>query len=61
LDGVDPSNKEGGYVLRRLIRRSVRFGKHLGVEVSFLSKIAQSVIETYKDSYHQLETDHEMI
>ena len=53
-DGVAPSNKERGYVLRRLIRRAVRFGKVLGVEKPFLNTIAETVIKTYKDDYPEL-------
>ena len=38
--GVSPSNVGQGYILRRLIRRSVRNGKHLGIEGAFLAKVA---------------------
>ncbi|MFA5895066.1 MAG: alanine--tRNA ligase [Candidatus Shapirobacteria bacterium] len=44
-DGVDPSNKEAGYVLRRLIRRAVRQGKLISIETNFCSDIAMSVID----------------
>lgn len=53
-EGIEPSNTEQGYVLRRLIRRSVRYGKQLGIEESFCSKIAKVVIEIYKDVYPEL-------
>jgi alanyl-tRNA synthetase len=60
-DGVFPSNKERGYILRRLIRRAVRFGKVLGVDKPFLTTIAESVIKTYKDSYPELEKNFDHI
>jgi alanyl-tRNA synthetase len=53
-DGVIPSNKERGYVLRRLIRRSVRFGRKLGVDEPFLAKISDQVIKTYGKDYPEL-------
>ena len=49
-DGVEPSNKERGYVLRRLIRRSIRQGKLLGLETNFAKTIAQSVLDN-QDNY----------
>ena len=49
-DDVEPSNKEAGYVLRRLIRRSVRQGKILGIETNFISQIADVVLDN-QDNY----------
>lgn len=48
-DGVEPSNKEAGYVLRRLIRRAVRQGKLLGVDTNFLVKVAIAAINNQKN------------
>lgn len=50
-DGVFPSNKEQGYVVRRLIRRAVRFGRVLGLTQPFLSEVAQAVMVTYEGVY----------
>lgn len=50
-DGVLPSNKEQGYVVRRLIRRAVRFGKLLGISRAFLQEVAQAVVQTYAGVY----------
>jgi alanyl-tRNA synthetase len=47
-DGITPSNKEQGYILRRLIRRAIKYGKDLGIE-NFTIKIAKSVFEVYFD------------
>jgi alanyl-tRNA synthetase len=63
-DGVEPSNKEAGYVLRRLIRRSVRQGKILGIEDNFLIKIAQSVLDNqhnYAGTYPELNQNKDKI
>jgi len=54
-EGITPSNKQQGYILRRLIRRAVRYGKALGVNEPIIEKIALSVIENYKISYPDLE------
>ncbi|MCH7850861.1 MAG: alanine--tRNA ligase [Nanoarchaeota archaeon] len=48
-DGVVPGNSEQGYVLRRLIRRSIRFGKTIGIEENFTTKIADEVYKIYDD------------
>lgn len=53
--GVTPSNVGAGYVLRRLIRRAVRHGMKLGIEKSFLSEIAESVVSNFKCAYPELE------
>lgn len=44
-DGVEPGNKEAGYVLRRLIRRAIRQGKIIGIENNFLKIIAGAVLD----------------
>ncbi|MBI2498996.1 alanine--tRNA ligase [Candidatus Woesearchaeota archaeon] len=51
-EGIEPSNKEQGYVLRRLIRRAIRYGKELGIEKGFTKNIAESVLEIYEDYLH---------
>jgi len=56
-DGVEPSNVERGYVLRRLIRRAIRQGKILGIEDNFTSRIAEVVADIYKDVYPELERE----
>jgi alanyl-tRNA synthetase len=42
-DGVVPSNIEQGYVLRRLIRRAIRYGKKIGIQKSFIHEIAKII------------------
>ncbi len=59
--GVTPSNLGAGYVLRRLIRRAVRHGRKLGIENAFLSRIAGTVIENFKNAYPELEQNAEKI
>lgn len=53
--GVTPGNLGQGYVLRRLIRRSVRYAKNLGLNVGFSRLLAECVIENYKEAYPELE------
>ena len=59
--GVLPSNVGAGYVLRRLIRRSVRHGKKLGLEKAFLGVPAQVVIDNFKGAYPELEEKRRLI
>lgn len=58
-DGVTPSNKEQGYILRRLIRRAVNYGRELGIK-DFTKKVAEKVFEIYLD-YPELKKNKEKI
>ena len=60
-DGVIPSNTQGGYVLRRLIRRSSVYGKQIKLPDHFQGKIAQKVIEIYQNSFPELSRNREVI
>ena len=53
--GVSPSNTDQGYILRRLIRRAVRYGMQLGMPEGFTVEIAKVIIDQYKDVYPELE------
>ncbi|MDP1696161.1 MAG: alanine--tRNA ligase [archaeon] len=57
---IKPSNIGQGYVLRRLIRRAIRYGKILGIQSPFTSKIAKSVLPIYPD-YQELHRNHKFI
>jgi len=48
-DGIIPSNTEQGYVLRRLIRRAIRYGKSLMMQNNFTNQLAEIIIEIYRD------------
>lgn len=54
-NGIVPSNVDQGYVLRRLIRRSVRFARQLGIEPQKLINISRLYVEQYKSAYDELE------
>ncbi len=60
-DGVRPSNKDQGYILRRFIRRLVRFGTKLGITTNFTKDLAIAVIEKMKDAYPHLKENEMMI
>lgn len=53
-DGVMPSNEGRGYVIRRILRRSVRFGKVLGIERPFLHEVCGRVIDHFSGAYPSL-------
>ena len=52
--GVSPSNVDQGYILRRLIRRAVRYGMGLGLGAGFTCEIAKVIIDQYSDVYPEL-------
>ncbi len=60
-DGVVPGNDGRGYVLRRIMRRAIRFGRVLGVETPFLCELSGPVIDVMKGAYADLEAHRELI
>lgn len=55
-DGAQPSNVERGYVLRKILRRAVRYGRLLGAEKPFLAKVFPRLLSTMGKDYHELHT-----
>ncbi len=49
VDGIIPSNKEQGYVMRRLLRRAIRFAFELGIEQNFLEQVVPVIADIYQD------------
>ena len=58
---IEPSNVERGYVLRRLIRRAIRYGRQIGVEGKFCSEIAKAVIESMGEVYPETKENKDFI
>jgi alanyl-tRNA synthetase len=54
VDGVEPSNKQQGYVMRRLLRRAIRYAFDLGIEQDLCDKIAPTVINLYKNDFPEV-------
>jgi len=60
-DGVLPSNVEEGYVLRRILRRAMRFGKLLNLPEGFLLHLAKEVIKIYQTPYPEVKKREEEV
>lgn len=60
-DGVLPSNKDQGYILRRFIRRLVRYGMKLEIENNFTKDLALAVIDRMKEFYPHLKEQEQTI
>jgi alanyl-tRNA synthetase len=61
FDGVVPSNEGRGYVLRKIIRRALRFGKKLGIEGLFFADLAPAVLDAMQDAYPELRPEMDRI
>lgn len=60
--GLTPSNNDQGYVLRRLIRRAIRYGRQLGItEALWLKSVATIVISDYQEIYSELKNNKNFI
>ena len=53
-DGVVPSNSDRGYVLRRIIRRAIRYGRQLGLDRPFMTEVSDAVIARFAAAYPAL-------
>ena len=54
VDGVVPSNKEQGYVMRRLLRRAIRFAFDLGLEQNFFEQVVPIIADLYVEDYPEV-------
>jgi alanyl-tRNA synthetase len=54
VDGCVPANKEQGYVMRRLLRRAIRFAFDLGIEQNFFEEVVPVIVDMYKDDYAEV-------
>ncbi len=54
VDGCVPSNKQQGYVMRRLVRRAVRFAFDLGVEQNFMEQVVPVIADLYHDDFPEV-------
>jgi alanyl-tRNA synthetase len=61
VDGVTPTNKEQGYVMRRLIRRAIRFAFELGIEQNFLQEIVPVIADIYVNDFPEVEQNRDKI
>ena len=54
VDGISPSNKEQGYVMRRLLRRAIRYSFDLGIEQNFLESVVPVIADLYHDDFPEV-------
>jgi len=54
IKGITPSNTDQGYVLRRLLRRAIRYANQLNMPKNSIVEVAKTVINTYKDIYKEI-------
>ena len=61
VDGCVPSNKEQGYVMRRLLRRAIRYSFELGIEQNFLEEIVPVIADMYADDFPEVKENRDHI
>lgn len=61
VDGVTPANKAQGYVMRRLIRRAIRYSFDLGIEQNFLEAIVPVIADLYVNDYPEVAANREQV
>ena len=60
-DGVVPGNEGRGYVLRRIIRRAIRYGRRLGLQEPFLTEVASIAIQRFQNAYPELSENRDFV
>lgn len=61
VDGAKPSNKQQGYVMRRLMRRAILKAFNLGIEQNFVEAIAPSITDLYRDDFPELKDNEQAV
>src|SRR5690606_36121977 len=61
VDGCVPSNKEQGYVMRRMIRRAIRYSFDLGIQQNFLEELVPVIADMYQGDFPEVAEKREEI
>ena len=61
VDGCVPSNKEQGYVMRRLLRRAIRYSFDLGIEQNFLEEVVPVIADLYEADFPEVKENRKQI
>ena len=61
VDGCVPSNKEQGYVMRRLLRRAIRYSFYLGIEQNFMQEVVPVIASLYENDFPEVKESRDNI
>ena len=61
VDGCVPSNKEQGYVMRRLLRRAIRYSFDLGIEQNFLQEVVPVIADMYEADFPEVKAQRDEV